>query len=448
MKWRSTVVYLLLLLLAGAVYFVIDAKQKQAALVDKESKRVLVFDPGEVKEIEIRPGETGAIHLVKGQNWQITQPVVSDVDRMALDGFISALHDAEKVRKIDQPGNAAAFGLDKPSLVIRLLSGSQWLELQTGAKNPSETSRYARTGEGPDFFMISSETYGALSKSLKDLRRKELFTWQTDQVSSVEVKWQSGEGLSLERQGGEHAWKSIDRPEVEIKARKVRNLLDELHWLRAVDFAGKDAVPSGVEVEVELKLKDGSTSELKVASPDQAKKQATAVSSEIGPVVIASRILEEIPKSADSFADRSLVSLDADDIVQFTWKTGNGGGSLVRIDDKSWGARESEGASPKALENSSRVKGFLASLENLEYIEAVEPASKPPDVAPNSVEFVDAVGKKSSLVWDGLPSEAANPVTVWVQRDGATRMVKARYPDIERLNESLAQLVPGAKEKH
>ncbi len=445
MKWRSTVVYLLVLLLAGAVYFVIDTKQKQAESVDKESKRVLVFDSRDVKEIEIRSGEADAIHLVKGQNWQITQPVACDVDKAALDGLISALHDAELERKIDKPGNAAAFGLDKPSLVVRLLSGDRWLELQAGAKNPSETSRYAKTGEGPDFFMISSETYGALSKGLKDLRRKELFGWQTDQVSSVDVKWQSGEHLNLERQGGEPVWKSVDRPEVEIKAGKVRNLLDQLHWLRAVDFAGKDAAPSAVEVEVQLKLKDGSTSELKVASPDQAKKQAIAFSSDIGSVLIPSHILTEIPKSVVALADRSLVPPDAADIMQLKWKTADGGASLVRIDDKSWGKKENEGASPKALENSSRVKVFLASLENLEYIEAVEPASKPPDGATNSVEFVDTAGKKSSLVWENLPADAANPVTVWEQRDGALRMVKARYQDVKRLSESLAQLVP---EKH
>ncbi len=442
MKWRSTVVYLLILVLAGAVYYVIDTKQKQAALVDKESKRVLVFDSGEIKEIEIRPGgEAGAIHLVKAQDWQITQPMVSDVDRAEVNDFISTLHDAERERKIDNPGSAAAFGLDKPSLVIRLLSGSQWIELQAGAKNPSETSRYAKTGEGSDFFMISNVTYAALDKSLKDLRRKELFGWQTDQVSSVAVKWQSGEGLSLERQGGEPLWKSIDRPEVEIKAGKVGNFLDKLHWLRAVDFAGKDAATPAVEVEVTLKLKDGSTSELKIAGPDQGKKQAVAYSSEIGPVLIASHILEEIPKSAVSFADRSLVSSDAADIVQLTWKTGGGAGNLVRVDDKSWGTKESEGAAPKALENSSRVKGFLASLGNLEYIEVVEPASKPPESAPNSVEFVDAAGKKSSLVWDTLPSEGVNPVIVWAQRDDAARMVKARYQDMKRLSESLAQLV-------
>ena len=316
-----------------------DKKQKEAAREEKESKRVFTFDAQAVKEIEIRSGEAKAIHLEKGEKWRISQPIASDVDRAVFADFFSALQNIEQERKIGKHSdNPAAFGLDKPSLVVRLLAGSDWLELRVGGKNPADTSRYAKAGEGGDVFMISNATYDALNKSLKDLRRKELFAWQPDQVSAVDVKWRNGEGLSLERQGGTKQWKSANQPDIEIKARKVQNLLDELHWLRAVDFAEKDAMPSAAQVEVKLKLKDGQTSELKVADPDQAKKQAVAACSEIeGPVLIASHILEAIPKSAASLADRSLISADAADIRQITWKTENGGGNLVWMDAEQLG---------------------------------------------------------------------------------------------------------------
>ena len=180
-----------------------------------------------------------------------------------------------------------------------------------------------------------------LNKSLKDLRKKELFAWQPDQVSTVDVKWRSGEEFSLDRQGEAKEWKSANQPDVRIRARKVGNLLDELHWLRAVDFeekTEKDAMPSGALVDVKLTLKDGQTSELKVADPDQAKKQAVAASSEIeGPVRISTHILSAIPKSADSLADRSLISADAADIREITWKTESGSGNLVWMDQNKLG---------------------------------------------------------------------------------------------------------------
>ena len=392
-----------------------------------------------------------AIHLEKGEKWRISQPISSDVDTSAFSDFFSALQNIEQERKIGKSSdNLEAFGLDKPSLVVRLLAGSGWLELKVGGKNPAETSRYATTGEGGDVFMISSATYDALNKSLKDLRKKELFAWQPDQVSTVDVKWRSGEELSLERQGGAEEWKSANQPDVKIKARKVRNLLDELHWLRAVDFeekAEKDAMPSGALVDVKLKLKDGQTSELKVADPDQAKKQAVAASSEIeGPVRIASHILSSIPKSAASLADRSLISADAADIRGITWKTESGSGNLVWMDQNRWGTKEGD-AGPKAIENPRPLRIFLSEMRKCRIHRGGGTCFQSARRGAQPVQFVDAFGEKSSLTWDRLPSETANPVTVWMEKNGATRAVTVRYEDVKRLNQSLAEMAAGAKGK-
>jgi hypothetical protein len=446
MKWRSTVIYLLVFVLVGAVYLVMEKKQKEAARVEKDSKRVFACDPQSLKEIEIRSGDAAPVHIEKGEDWRITGPVAADVDRVVFSGFFSTLRDAERERTIEKSSDKpAAFGLDKPSLVIRLRADGEWIEMRAGAKNPADTSRYASIGGGSDVFMISNTAYDDLNKSLKDLRKKELFGWMPDQIGAVEIKWRNAGGLSLERQAGEERWKSLDSPEVRIKTGKVRNLLDELHWLRAVDFAAQDAMPSPAQVEVKLKLKDGRTAELKIADPDQAKKQVIATSSETGTVLIAPHILEAIPKSAASLADLSLTSLDTADIAQITWKTADGAGNIVRT-GKGWGTKEGE-TPVKPIENSRDVRSFLGYLESTEYIELVAPQSKPPESAPNSIRLVDAVGKKGSIVWEGPPSESAKSSVVWVEKEGATLAVKAKAEDIKRLSESLTRLNAGTQAK-
>ncbi|MGA2027581.1 MAG: DUF4340 domain-containing protein, partial [Syntrophobacteraceae bacterium] len=279
MKWRTTAVYFLVLLLIGGIYLLLDTYKKHAAREENESRHVFAFDAGAVKEIEIRSGEAKAIRIEKGENWRISEPVATDVDSGEFAGFFSALQHIEQERKIGKPSdNPDAFGLDKPSLTVRVLAGSNWIELRIGGKNPAETSRYAKAGESGDVFMMSGSTYNGLNKGLKDLRRKDLFTWQPDQVHAVDVKWLSGDEFSFERQGSAKQWKSSTQPGLEIKAGKVQSLLDELHLLRAVDFVEKDAMPSSAQVEVTLHLKDGQTSELKIADSDQAKKQAIAAS--------------------------------------------------------------------------------------------------------------------------------------------------------------------------
>ena len=212
-----------------------------------------------------------------------------------------------------------------------------------------------------------------------------------------------------------------------------------------MDFVEKDAMPSPAQVEIRLHLKDGQTSELKIADAVKEKKLATAACSEVeGPVLVGSQILESIPRSVVSLADRSLIPAETEEIREIAWKTDNGSGNLVWMDENTWGEKEGS-AAPRAVEKPWAVRTFLAYIDNVEYIEAVEPGSNPPEGAPNSVRFVDVFGKKSSLTWNALASENADPVTVWMQRDGASREVKIKHEVAQRLNESLAQMSASAK---
>ena len=162
-------------------------------------------------------------------------------------------------------------------------------------------------------------------------------------------------------------------------------------------------MPSSAQVEIKLHLKDGQTSELKIADPDQAKKQAIAASSEIeGPVLVASHILDSIPRSVVSLADRSLISAEAADIREITWKTDNGGGNLVWMDENSWGTKEGA-AAPKAVENPWTVRSFLAHMENVEYIEAVEPAPTLRKGRPIRSSSWMSLGKRVRLPGTHLP---------------------------------------------
>jgi hypothetical protein len=441
MKWRSTAIYLLVLLLVGGIYFVMDAKKKEASREEKQSKRVFDFDPSTVKEIQIKSGENGAIRLAKTDRWKIAEPIEADVDRTVFADFFSSLQDLQKERRIEESaGKPEIFGLDKPSLVVRILAGDKWLDLNVGAQNPVETGRYARTGQDGDIFMISSSTYTGLNKRLKDFRRKELFSWLPDQISEVDIKWQGEDEFSLERQGGSKQWKCPGKPDLAIKTRKVEDLLDQLHWLRAVDFAEKDLMPSQVLLEITLKLKDGKTSKLRVANSDDAKQEAIADCSEIqGPVFVASHILTSLPRSVVSLADRSLVSADAPDIRKITWKSENGSGNLVWMEGNVWGKKEGE-AAPKVVDDPGPIRSFLVFMENAEYVEAVEPGSDAPQQASVSVQFEDVFGRKSSLAWDKLPVEPAGLIAVWMERDGASREVKVKYDTVKRLNESLARM--------
>lgn len=443
MKFRTTAVYFLVLLVIGAVYAGMRVEKEKAARKEKESRRVFTFAPATVRQIEIESGQNKAVDLKKASKWTISSPSVEDVDNMQLNGLLSTLGSVEMERKIGKgSGNLKAFGLDKPSLVVRFLTGSKWLELDAGGKIPVGTDRYARAGKDGEIFLISSQAYDDLNKNLTDLRKKELFSWQPDQVKDFQIKWKTGGGLEMVRQGGTGMWKSKTQPDLKISEDKVDNLLEGLHWLRAADFLAKGAMPAAPDIDVKFGLKDGKTAELRVALPGPGIKQAIASSSELDcPVLLSTYFLSNIPHSADSLVDRSLLSSNPSDIKKITWKTAASSGHLVRLEGDNW-ERVEGAAAAKPLKNAFPVDNFLAFLRTAEYSGTARSAGKPVQSAPNSVHFVDVFGKKSSLSWKAFDPKSTGPVEVLLEKDGSAVAVDIKLLDMRRIVDSLAQMSP------
>ncbi|MGC8491237.1 MAG: DUF4340 domain-containing protein [Syntrophobacteraceae bacterium] len=441
MKFRSTFVYFLVLLALGATYGVLRMEKQKAATKAKESRLVFTFSPKTVSQLDIRSGQDKTISLKKTDKWAISSPIVSQVDNMQLTGLLSTLHHVSMVRKIGKPtGDLKAFGLDKPSLVVRFLTGGKWLELEAGSKNPAQTGFYARAGKEGEVFLISSQAYDDLNKNLTDLRRKELFSWEPHQVKAFEIKWRNGDQLDLERQGDTSIWKSKRQPALKISTDKVDRLLQGLHWLRASNFLKNGAMPSAPDIDITFQLKDGKSRELKVALPQPGQKQAVTTSSELQcPVLLSTYFVSSIPHSADSLVDRSLCSRPSD-IKKIAWKTSIGSGDVVLMNGGKWGKVVGT-AAPKAMKNSWAVQSFLAFMHNAAYISgSAHPAGKPPQDAANSIQLVDRFGKMSSLAWNTPAPKDTGPVTAWLDKGGALQQVQLESKDIRTMTDSLAQL--------
>ncbi|MDR3554609.1 MAG: DUF4340 domain-containing protein [Syntrophobacteraceae bacterium] len=439
MKFRTTAIYALILIVIGGVYAGMRMQKEKARRQEKKARHVFTFSPESVTQVEIKSGRNKPVLIKKSGNWTISSPVVSEVDNTQLNGLLSTLHNMEMARKIGKTsGNLAAFGLAKPSLVVRFLTGSKWLELETGAKNPVETDRYAKAGKNGQVFMMTSQTYDDLNKSLTDLRKKELFSWNPEQVKEFQVKWRNGDQLDLVRQGDTGMWKSKTQPDLKISGDKVGNLLDGLHWLRAVDFLAKGAMPASPDLDVQFQLKDGKRPELQVSLPGPGIKQAIATSSELDcPVLLSTYFLSSIPHTADSLVDRSLLSSETSNIKKISWKTAKSAAEFVRINGQNWGSVEGK-AAPKPLRTGLQIESLLAFVHNTEYIKSVSPASKPAPGATDSVQFVDVFGRVSSLTWIAPAPGNTGPVDVWLEREGSVSQVQVKPQDIQHINAFLA----------
>jgi hypothetical protein len=443
MKWRTSGIYLLVLLLIGGYFYyfeVVKKEQKEAA--EQESRRALTFNAEAVKTIEILAGEAKPVHLEKQDKWRISAPLDTDVDRAAFDSFFSALKNLERERKLESAlPDLQTFGLRNPPLKIRIQSGEQWTELLLGEKNPTGESRYAMTSASGDIFLVSRRNWDALNKSLKDLRKKELFSWQPEQVTALEVKWGSGDGFAIEREDGSKEWKATRRRDLNIKGSKVEDLLNQLHWLRATDFLEETDATDPLYVTISLQFKDSDQMILRFGEADPNTKQTIAsISGNPFLVKVASHFFKDVPKSWDSLTDRSLLPGELDAVTRVKWKIEGKEGSVVKIDADTWGTRQGE-AAPKALKDSLPAKSLLGDASSVEYIDEYSPGPDFPADTTNFVEFWGSDKKLSSFAWTKLPASPDETAVIRLESYGETRTVSLLYESMGRVKNSLDELV-------
>src|SRR5207244_5120129 len=127
------------------------------------------------------------------------------------------------------------FGLGKPSPLVKLnvKSGPAPPPIAVGKNTAIGGKSYVRKGDEPKLYLTTSSLQFGLNKQAKDLRDKQLVTFQDDDVQRVDVA-SGGQTTTLVRKGKD-AWvvQPGDQP---ADPTEVRSYLSTLRSTRATDF--------------------------------------------------------------------------------------------------------------------------------------------------------------------------------------------------------------------
>lgn len=444
MKARQTLIYLVVLLLIGGwfTYFEVIRKGEKEA-VEKQAKRIFQIQPSEIDFVSITPKDKKAVDLQKDGKWNIVQPIRTEVNGPVVEDYLRMLAGLESQGEVSaSPGSLEPFGLEAPVLKVSIRAGERSQELLIGEKSPVGGNRYARTGAKPGIFLVPEGQFSAINKGLDDLRRRQLLDFQPQDVAGLSVKWTDGSFWEVKSIDGK--WAAPSHPDLNIKESKVRNVIDQLHWLQAGSFLQdevKNLTAHGLEppmVTINLRFADGQTADLKLGSAKNAKAGLAALSSQLEAVAQVERsILEDIPQSVQSLEDRTLVRLKPEDVNQMVWQVGEAKGDALRTDEQNWGLRV-DGSDPAPIKEAWRVRSILWSLGNSEYQEEVVPEPQTPEKPHGRLELGrSGGGDPVSLVWEKPPVGDKSPVTLWIRRDGRTGAFKVESRILHELEENL-----------
>jgi len=194
MKWRSLLAYLVVLLLVGGYYLYFEVFQKrQEEMAAQEARKVFHFETDQVSSLMLMSKGRERVLLEKNEQWHLVEPIKTEADNFSVQDLIGALAKLETEREVlATPSDLKPFGLIEPSFTIRLRAGEAEYELVVGEQNPAGDGAYAKTGDSARIFLIAEGNRSALNRGLDELRKRQLFTFQRDEVVGIGVAWRDG----------------------------------------------------------------------------------------------------------------------------------------------------------------------------------------------------------------------------------------------------------------
>jgi hypothetical protein len=447
MKWRSSIIYLVVFLLIGGYFYYFEVIRKdQKIAAEQESKRVFHFKVDDISSIEITSKDKNTVLLKKEKEWKVVSPIQVDADRASLDGVIASLSNLDIEREVDPaPTDLKPYGLQDPALKIRFQVGGKWEEVLLGNKNPAGDDYYFKTGDKPAVGLVAAGNWSVLDKGVDDLRRRELFSFQQDDVQGIHVAWQDGKTMDVEKQQ-DGSWKAPDNPRMVIKKSKIDNIIEQIKWLRALKFIDNDPTKldgSGLDpalVTIDLKLQNNQTVNVRIGRKDKNDKQLTALSSELPAIVqVHPGFIDAIPKDLNTLEDRSLFSMKPENVKQIDWRIGDTERQIEKNKDGEWGLKGDKGAF-KPLKESWHVRTLLWDIRDTEYQSKVDPMPAPPDHPRCTLSFKDGTKELVNMSWDSAAGPEAQ-VTVWLKEGDSSKAVQVDKKKISKVEDDLNMLL-------
>lgn len=196
--------------LAGALYWSNHHPKSATPAADHPGPTILKIDPANVTAFTIKAKNAPPVSLARDahQAWQITAPKALQADPEQVSMVLSTLSPLSAQEVVEK--NAAAadlkeFGLDSPAVEVDLTEkGKPEQRLLIGGDTPVGSASYAMVAGDPRVFTTASYTKSSLDKSENDLRDKQLITYDSGQMSRIELT-EGGSTIVLARKSGEWA---------------------------------------------------------------------------------------------------------------------------------------------------------------------------------------------------------------------------------------------------
>jgi len=167
------------------------------------------FKPDRVSQVEIKREEGPFLaKKIEEGKWLLEKPRQVRADAAEVKGLLDELEFLGKVGTISpeggKPVDLASYGLDKPRIETSYWTGPAQADKHTfyvGASRAGGSEVYMRHEGGKEVYMVKGSLLDRLTKSLNDLRNKDVFEIDPNAAQGVELRYGSGEAIKCFKEG-------------------------------------------------------------------------------------------------------------------------------------------------------------------------------------------------------------------------------------------------------
>src|SRR3989338_2654431 len=266
MKWKSTLVLLVVTVALGAYVSLYELKQPSSETRERLAKQLVRFDPQVVQRVTIEASH-GALALVRTDGtWRLEDPPVR-ADGALIDGILQDLKDLLITRTLeagDAPLDPTAYGLEPAKARIVVTTSEEALTVLFGETTAVGSHRYVKRADVPEIHVVTDGLYDTIDEPRYTFRDHQLVRFNSWETTDVVVKAPT---VHVMLQRTENVWRLI-QPLADVADRaEVGGLLSRLAGLQIQRFVTD--VPG--DAPLSTWGLDQPTTEVTVVQPDDAR---------------------------------------------------------------------------------------------------------------------------------------------------------------------------------
>jgi hypothetical protein len=245
MNFRTTLVLLVLLIVAAVAFFLVRTGEQPANPPEQdkttltEGPKLFDIPPLDVNRLTITAADGSKTTLAKDKGkWRLQEPIKVPADNMTVDTFLETLLAWRSKGQFD-PSTNSQSGLDKPAYKVEVgTTGGKTVQFDVGRKSSIGDTLYIKLGGATKAEIVPSELNDKFGRPINEWRDKKVVSTLASDILQIGID-RGDTKLAMEKKGPE--WVLTSPIQAPAETSEITALTSAITSLEASEFVKADA---------------------------------------------------------------------------------------------------------------------------------------------------------------------------------------------------------------